>query len=91
VNLLYAAKRAGGTMMEAPVEWTDHLGSTVRYFRTSLVMFLSVVRLRLVYSPFYRWLQPLRPLETWIYTALRNPPPRSLRRNSGRANENIPE
>jgi len=79
VNLLYAVRRAGGTLMEAPVDWTDHIGSTVRYFRTSLVMFLSVVRLRLIYSPFYRWLRPLRPLEAWIYAALRNPPPRSSR------------
>jgi glycosyltransferase involved in cell wall biosynthesis len=78
VNLLYALKRAHCTMREAPVEWTDHLGSTVRYFRTSLVMFLSILRLRLVYSPFYRWLRPLRPLEGRIYAALRNPPPRRL-------------
>ena len=77
VNLLYAVKRAGGTLIEAPVDWTDHLGSTVSYFRTSLVMFLSVVRLRLVYSPFYPWLRPLRPVEAWIYGALRNPPPLS--------------
>lgn len=78
VNLLYALKRAGCSLREAPVDWTDHLGSKVRYFRTSLVMFLSVVRLRLVYSPFYRWLRPLRPLETWIYVSLRTPPPREL-------------
>ena len=38
-------------------------------------MFLSVIRLRLVYSPFYRWLRPLRPLETWIYRKLSAPPP----------------
>jgi hypothetical protein len=38
-------------------------------------MFLSVVRLRLVYSPLYRWLKPLRPLETWIYLKLKAPPP----------------
>lgn len=80
VNLLYALKRAGCTLREAPVDWTDHLGSKVRYFRTSLVMFLSVVRLRLVYSPFYRWLRPLRPLETWIYLSLRTPPPREMDR-----------
>jgi glycosyltransferase involved in cell wall biosynthesis len=78
VNLLYAVKRAGGTLIEAPVDWTDHLGSTVSYFRTSLVMFLSLVRLRLVYSPFYRLLRPLRPIEAWIYGALRTPPPRSV-------------
>lgn len=78
VNLLYALKRSGCSMLEAPVEWTDHLGSKVRYFRTSLVMFLSIVRLRLVYSPFYRWLEPMRPIEGWIYTTLRNPPPRRM-------------
>ena len=82
VNLLYAVKRAGGKLIEAPVDWTDHIGSTVRYFRTSLVMFLSVVRLRLLHSPFYRLLRPLRPLESWIYVALRNPPPRSSRPSS---------
>lgn len=79
VNLLYSLKRARLRVREIPVEWTDSVGSTVRYFRTSLVMFLSIVRLRLVYSPFYRWLRPLRPLEAWIYSRwLRNPPPRPL-------------
>jgi len=55
------------------------MGSTVTrsLFRSSLVMFLSVVRLWLVYSPFYNWLKPLRPLETWVYLKLRAPPPRS--------------
>jgi dolichyl-phosphate beta-glucosyltransferase len=76
VNLLYCAKRAGLRMIEAPVEWTDSAGSTVRYFRTSLVMFLSVIRLRLVYSPFYPLLRHLRVVEGWIYRKLRNPPPR---------------
>lgn len=79
VNLLYSLKRARLRVREVPVEWTDSAGSTVRYFRTSLVMFFSIVRLRLVYSPFYRWLRPLRPLEAWIYTSLlHNPPPRPL-------------
>jgi glycosyltransferase involved in cell wall biosynthesis len=83
VNLIYAVKRAGGRMVEAPVDWTDHIGSTVRYFRTSLVMFLSVVRLRLFHSPLYPWLRPLRPLEAWVYRSLRNPPPRSSRPSDG--------
>jgi glycosyltransferase involved in cell wall biosynthesis len=79
VNLLYALKRAGLTTIEVPIEWTDQMGSTVTrsLFRSSLVMFLSVVRLRLIYSPFYNWLKPLRPLETWVYLKLRAPPPRS--------------
>ena len=77
VNLLYALKRQGFRILEVPTEWTDKAGSKVTQslVRNSLVMFLSVVRLRLIYSPFYPWLRPLRPVETWIYHKLRAPPP----------------
>lgn len=79
VNLLYVLKREGFNVIELPTEWTDKVGSKVTQslLRSSLVMFLSVVRLRLVYSPLYKWLKPLRPLETWIYMKLRAPVPRS--------------
>ena len=80
INLLYSLKRAGYRILETPTEWTDKMGSTVRIFRSSLSMFLSVVRLRLVYSPFYKMMQPLRPLETWLYHKLGAPPPRSAER-----------
>lgn len=78
VNLLYVLKRRGFRILEVPIEWTDKLGSKVTQslLRSAMVMFLSVVRLRLVYSPFYRWLEPLRPLETWLYLKLKAPPPR---------------
>lgn len=78
VNLLYVLKRAGFRILEVPIEWTDMAGSKVTQtlMRTSLVMFLSVARLRLIYSPFYR---PLRkifgPFEAWIYYKLRAPLP----------------
>lgn len=75
VNILYSLKRAGFLIHEAPVDWTDKIGTKVKYFRSSMAMFLSLVRLRLVYSPFYKLLAPLRPLEGWIYKNLRNPPP----------------
>jgi glycosyltransferase involved in cell wall biosynthesis len=76
VNLLYSLKRAGFSVKEVPTEWHDQTGSHVVFnLRTSLNMLLSLVRLRLVYSPFYRWLRPLRPLETWVYLKLRAPPP----------------
>jgi glycosyltransferase involved in cell wall biosynthesis len=75
INLLYSLKRAGFHIREVPTEWTDKIGSKVSLLRTSLVMFLSVVRIRLIYSPFYRWLRPLRPLEAWIYKKLRAPQP----------------
>ena len=78
VNLLYSLKHAGFSILEVPTEWTDKIGSKVTssLFRSSFAMFLSVVRIRLIYSPFYKWLRPLRPLEAWIYKKLRQPPPR---------------
>ena len=86
VNLLVSLKRKGYAIKEVPIEWTDQLGSkvTANLWRVSLVMFLSVVRLRLVYSPFYKWLRPLRPIETWLYLKLNAPPPRSAAETSGR-------
>lgn len=75
INLLYALKRERFRTVEVPTEWTDQAGSKVVLGRTSMVMFLSVLRLRLVYSPLYRMLRPLRPLEGWIYTRLNAPPP----------------
>jgi len=78
VNLLYVVKRAGFKILEVPIEWTDQVGSKVTQslIRSSLTMFLSVVRLRLIYSPFYG---PLRkmfgPFEAWIYKKLRAPLP----------------
>jgi glycosyltransferase involved in cell wall biosynthesis len=81
VNLLVALKRAGFRVLEVPTEWTDKIGSkvTASLFRSSLTMFLSVVRVRLIYSPFYKLLRPLRPLETWVYKKLRAPRPLSGR------------
>lgn len=77
INLLYSLKRAGFRLLEVPTEWTDKAGSKVALGRTSLTMLLSAIRIRLVYSPFYKWMRPLRPLETWIYRKLRAPRPLS--------------
>jgi len=77
INLLYALKHAGFRVLEVPTEWTDKAGTKVALGRTSLTMFLSAVRIRLVYSPFYKWLRPLRPLESWVYGKLRAPLPLS--------------
>jgi hypothetical protein len=75
INLLYSMKRAGFRILEVPTEWTDKAGSKVALGRSSLTMFLSVVRVRLIYSPFYKLLRPLRPLEGWIYRKLNAPQP----------------
>jgi glycosyltransferase involved in cell wall biosynthesis len=75
INLLYCIKRAGFTVLEVPTEWTDKIGSKVTLGRTSLTMLLSVIRLRLFYSPLWRPLRPLSPLEAWVYKKLRAPKP----------------
>lgn len=75
INLLYSIKRAGFSILEVPTEWTDQMGSKVALGKTSLTMLLSVLRLRVIYSPFHRMLRFLRPVETWIYRKLKQPPP----------------
>ena len=75
INLLYSLKKAGFKVREVPTTWTDQIGSTIKLNKGAFGILLSVVRLRLVYSPFYNWLRPLRPLEAWIYKTLRAPQP----------------
>ena len=78
VNLVVAMKQAGYRVVEVPIEWTDIVGSKVTssLFRQSFTMFLSVLRIRLIYWPWlYEQLRFLRPLEGWIYKKLRQPPP----------------
>jgi glycosyltransferase involved in cell wall biosynthesis len=76
INLLYSLKRAGCRILEVPTEWTDKAGSKVALLRTSVTMLLSATRVRLIYTPIYGWLRPLRPIESWIYRKLRQPEPR---------------
>ncbi|HEV2318461.1 MAG TPA: glycosyltransferase [Verrucomicrobiae bacterium] len=79
INLLYSLKHAGFKILEVPTEWTDKVGSKVALGRSSLTMLLSALRIRLIYSPLYQWLRPLRPLEGWVYKKLRQPRPLSTR------------
>lgn len=73
INLLYSLKRRGFKVLEVPTEWTDKVGSKVALGRTSMTMLFSVLRLRVIYSPFNFLRRPLRPLENLIYKKLRAP------------------
>jgi glycosyltransferase involved in cell wall biosynthesis len=75
INLLYSLKRNGFTIREVPTTWTDQIGTKIRLNKGAFGILLSVIRLRLIYSPFYKWLRPLRPVEGWIYKKLRAPQP----------------
>lgn len=78
INLLYSLKRAGFRIKEVPTTWRDQIGSKIRLNKGAIGILLSVMRLRLIYSPFYKWLRPLRPLEAWIYKKLSAPQPLPL-------------
>lgn len=52
VDFLFHLKRSGSFFKEIPTVWRDVEGSKVRYLRSSADMFLAVLRLRLLYSPF---------------------------------------
>ena len=80
INLLYSLKRNGFTIREVPTTWTDQIGTKIRLNKGAIGILLSVVRLRLIYSPFYAMLRPLRPVEEWIYKKLRAPQPLPGRR-----------
>ncbi len=52
VDVLFQFRRAGFRIVEVPTEWHDVKGSKLKVVRASLEMFLAMVRLRLIYSPF---------------------------------------
>lgn len=55
VDLLFQVHRAGYGIIEWPTVWHDEGGSQLRIIRASLEMFIAIVRLRLIYSPF-KWI-----------------------------------
>ncbi|MBI2440695.1 MAG: glycosyltransferase family 2 protein [Lentisphaerae bacterium] len=54
VDLLFQLRRAGLAIVEIPSTWHDVAGSRLHVVKASLEMFVALVRLRLIYSPF-RW------------------------------------
>ncbi len=52
VDLLFQLKRSGYKIKEIPTTWHDVEGSKILIGRASLEMFLTLLRLRLIYSPF---------------------------------------
>ena len=52
VDLLFKTRRARYPIREIPTVWRDVGGSKIELARASFQMFLAIVRLRLLYSPF---------------------------------------
>lgn len=51
VDMLFQTKRLGASIREIPTVWNDVEGSKIRVVRSSLQMFVAMIRLRMVYSP----------------------------------------
>lgn len=76
VNLLVDIRRSGGEVLEMPIEWKDEDDSTITTpIRTSIGMVLSLMRLRLLYSPFKFMYPVLRPVSDLLYRVFFGIPP----------------
>ncbi|MBU0907093.1 MAG: glycosyltransferase [Nanoarchaeota archaeon] len=61
VELLYVLNKHGFVVRDFPTNWKDVGGSKIEIVKGSLQMFLSLIQLRMVHSPFRRLLRPLKP------------------------------
>jgi glycosyltransferase involved in cell wall biosynthesis len=52
VNFLYSAKKLGFKIKEVAIEWEYSEGSKIKLFNATKKMFVSLLKLRLFYSPF---------------------------------------
>ncbi|MBI2498648.1 glycosyltransferase family 2 protein [Candidatus Woesearchaeota archaeon] len=52
IDLIYLMKRNNYKIKEIPIRWRDTIGSQLNIPRASFEMFLALIRLRLIYSPF---------------------------------------
>ena len=62
VDMLFQAKRLGATIREVPTVWCDVTGSKVEIGRSSVNMFVAMIRLRMFYSPLRFMIPILKPL-----------------------------
>jgi len=60
INILYALRKKDFRIKEIPTVWSDKSGSKINWKRTSLGMAFAVIRLRIINSPFRRFLKPMK-------------------------------
>ncbi len=66
INLLYLGKKKGFKIIEHPTIWEDKKESKLNMARVPLLMFLSLVRLRLLNSPFRGFVRLYNRFPGWI-------------------------
>lgn len=67
VELLYQLYRSGFVVKEVPVIWKEIPGGTIKVGKSSIQMFFSIIRLRLIYSPIARLSRQLSPISGLIW------------------------
>ena len=71
VDLLYNAKKTGLKIKEIPTMWKDSKESKLSLGKVSAKMFLSILRLRILKSPFKKVVKVLAPMTGGIWRALK--------------------
>ena len=66
VDMLFQTKRLGASIREVPTVWRDVTGSKVEIGRSSVNMFVAMIRLRMFYSPWRFMIPILKPLAEWL-------------------------
>jgi glycosyltransferase involved in cell wall biosynthesis len=70
VNFLVDIKRSGGKILELPIEWEDDKDTTITNpIKTSIVMFLSITRLKLYLDALWLY-KIIKPVSRWLYLRL---------------------
>jgi glycosyltransferase involved in cell wall biosynthesis len=75
VNFIVDVQKVGGKILEMPIEWEDDQGSTIKPIKTSLIMFMSITRLKILYSRFKFIYPTLKPFSKWVYARVTHKKP----------------
>lgn len=70
IELLYELSNKSYQIKEIPTVWKDIEGSKLRVVKTSLQMLLSIIQLRIIKSPFRKFLRPFKPMVMFIWKFL---------------------
>ena len=60
IDLLYQLKRKGFAVKEIPIKWVEQEESKINMIKSPIQMFLSIIQLRVLNSPFNNLLKPLK-------------------------------
>lgn len=69
IDLLWQLQKKGYKIKEVPIIWNDKDGSSVKLFHEIITMFLAIIRLRMINSPFRYVIR--NNLTTYVYNHIR--------------------